>query len=108
MIKYTPEQEEKMYDMYKAAETADAREQVVLHLVSEWDKPKRSIIAKLSKMKIYISKARISKVTGNKPETKEQLVVKIEQRFGVEKDSFMGLEKAPKLVLTALLEKQPI
>jgi len=106
MIKYSPEQEEKMYDLYSAADTPEGREQVVMQLATEWGKPKRSIIAKLSKMKIYISKAKISKVTGRHPETKEQLVVKIEVRFGVEEGKFMGLEKAPKLVLKALLENQ--
>lgn len=103
MIKYTKEQETQMYDLYTAAETPEGRDLVVEALVSKWQKPKRSIIAKLSKMGIYISKAKISKVTGNKPETKEQLVRKIETRFGVEPEMFIGLEKAPKLVLVTLL-----
>ena len=107
MIKYTKEQEEFMYDAYSRADSAEQREHVVLSLVNKFNKPKRSIIAKLSKMGIYISKAKISKVLGSKPQTKEQLVTKIEQRFGVEPDEFMGLEKAPKLVLIALLTKNP-
>jgi len=104
MIKYTNEQEEEMFDSYSKANTPDERDVIVLHLVAKFGKPKRSIIAKLSKMGIYISKANISKVTGNKPETKEQLVAKIEDRFGVEDGAWIGLEKAPKLVLVGLLK----
>ena len=107
-IKYTEEQEEELGSTYAAADDADAREAVVMKYVKEWSKPKRSIIAKLSKMGIYISKANISKVTGNKPETKEQLVVRVEKRFGVEAGMFAGLEKAPKLVLKSLLEDKVV
>lgn len=107
MIKYTDEQEEELFTSYAGADNIDAREQIVILLAKKFNKPTRSIIAKLSKRGIYISKAKISKITGNKPETKEQLVAKIEQRFGVEVDSWMGLEKSPKMVLVALLVKNP-
>jgi len=103
-MKYTKEQEDEMYDKYKAATDAESREIVVLNLVKDWGFPKRSIIAKLSKMKIYVSKAKMSKLTGNKPETKEQIVSKIEHRFGVEDGAWIGLEKAPKMVLIGLLK----
>ena len=102
-IKYTEEQETVLFEKYSMATTAEERDEVVERLATEWSKPKRSIIAKLSKMGIYISKMRQSKVTGSKPETKEQMVAKIEHRFGVNDGDFMGLEKAPKLVLTKLL-----
>jgi len=46
----------------------------------------------------------MSKLTGNKPETKEQIVSKIEDRFGVEDGAWIGLEKAPKMVLIGLLK----
>ena len=107
-MKYTEKQEMELFEAYGNAETQELRDNVVERLANEWQKPKRSIIAKLSKMGIYVSKARISKVTGNKPETKEQLVAKIESRFGAEDGSFMGLEKAPKLVLTKLLSNKVI
>lgn len=102
-MKYTKEQDDEMYSKYKAAEDADARSLVVVTLAKKWDKPTRSIIAKLSKMGIYISKANISKVTGNKPETKEQIVTRIEKKWNVLEGTFIGLEKAPKLVLITLL-----
>jgi len=107
-MKYTNEQEAEMYDKYKAATDADMREAVVLKLVKDWGFPKRSIIAKLSKMGIYVSKAKISKLTGNKPETKEQLVGRIETRFDIIPGSWIGLEKAPKMVLVALLSCVPM
>jgi len=105
-MKYTKEQEDEMYIKYKEAADADAREVVVLKLVKDWGFPKRSIVAKLSKMGVYISKARVSKLTGNKPETKEQLVTKIEKRFSVGEGSWIGLEKAPKMVLIQLLNRK--
>lgn len=107
-IKYTPEQETELFEAYSVADSNDERDEVVMKYTTKFSKPKRSIIAKLSKMGIYVSKVRQSKVTGNKPETKEQLVTKIESRFGVEDGQFMGLEKAPKLVLVKLLTNQPL
>jgi hypothetical protein len=105
MIKYTKEQEIELLDAYSIAEDAEEREIVVMKFTTKFSKPKRSIIAKLSKMGVYVSKASISKVTGSKPETKEQLVTRIEDRFGVEDGDWIGLEKAPKLVLVGLLTK---
>jgi len=107
-MKYSKEQEAEMYTIYSLATDADQREAVVLKLVKIWGFPKRSIIAKLSKMGIYVSKAKMSKLTGNKPETKEQLVGRIETRFDIIPGSWIGLEKAPKMVLLALLKCIPI
>jgi len=104
VIKYTPEQESKLFDAYSVSVTNEQRDAVVLEYSTKFNKPVRSIIAKLSKMGIYISKVRQSKVTGNKPETKEQLVTKLEVKFNVNEGDFMGLEKAPKLVLVTLLK----
>jgi len=89
MIKYTEEQEKELFTAYSSANEAEQREAIVVAFATKWQKPKRSIIAKLSKMGIYISKAKISKVTGNKPETKEQLVRKIESRFGADIEEFI-------------------
>jgi hypothetical protein len=105
-VKYTEEQEKLLYNDYSQAKTPEERDAIIENYIVEFGKPKRSIIAKLSRMGIYISKAKISKVTGTKPETKEQLVAKIESRFGVGDGDFIGLEKAPKLVLTALLNRK--
>jgi hypothetical protein len=65
--------------------------------------PRRSIIAKLSKAGVYVVPTRISKVTGDVPETKVQLVKKIEEKLGI--DDLYGLDKAPKLTLLKILSR---
>ena len=74
---------------------------LLLAFADKWDKSERSIIAKLSKMGIYKSKVKLSKVTGSKCETKEQLVARIEVMYN--KVGLEGLDKAPKLTLLKLL-----
>ena len=99
--KHSKEQERELHDVYKECETQDEREDVVERYVLKWNKEKRSIIAKLSKMGIYKSRAKISKVTGATPETKMQLVARIETMLG--KQGLDGLDKAPKLTLLKIL-----
>lgn len=104
MIKYTPAQEQEMSRMYLACETQEERDECVQELAERYEKSERMIIAKLSKMEIYKKKPTVSKVLGTKPETKESLVRKLEEKFGYQNGDFDGLEKAPKLVLAKLLE----
>ena len=102
VIKYSAEQEKELYDNYLDADTEEQRLDVILKYQTKHNKSKRSVIAKLSKLGIYKSKAKVSTVTGSKPETKEQLVKRIEEKFdwvGLE-----GLEKAPKLTLLKMLK----
>ena len=99
--KYTEEQERELYDTYADAKTDEDRDLVVEQFINKYGKSKRSIIAKLSKMGIYVSKVKVSKVTGAKPETKEQLVKRIEEHLGI--GGLDGLDKAPKLTLLKLL-----
>lgn len=103
VVKYTHEQGDELHDAYIVADGDDERKDVVVKYARLWNKPTRSIIAKLSKMGVYKSIARTSKVTGDKPETKEQLVRKLESKFFAIDGAWAGLEKAPKLVLVALL-----
>jgi len=102
--KYSIKDEELMRKTYITDASQEERDEAVLDLAEQLGNTKRSIIAKLSKMRIYKSKARTSKVTGGKAETKEQLVRRIEERLGYELEEFEGLEKAPKLVLLKLLK----
>ena len=81
----------------------DARRTVIDEFAQKWNKTSRMIIAKLSKMDIYETKPNVSKVTGEKPQTKEQIVTKIEKLLNA--GSLDGLQKAPKLVLLALLRR---
>lgn len=105
VLKYTKEQEEEMYALYTAAETPEERDEVVERLMAMYGKTKKMIVAKLSKMEIYIKKPNTSKVTGGRPETKEKMVQRLEVKLGWPPGDFEGLEKAPKLVLQKLLEE---
>ena len=104
-VKYTEEQEAEMKELYEAAESDDERSAAVDTLASKYAKSRRMIIAKLSKMDVYVTKSRTSKVTGKKPETKEQMVRRLETKFRWAQGDFQGLEKAPKIVLQKLLEE---
>lgn len=101
--KYNEDQEQEMYALYTAAETHEERAKVVEFLATKYRKNTRMITAKLSKMDIYITVPRVSKVTGVKPETKEQMVRRLEKKFDWPSGDFAGLEKCPKVVLQKLL-----
>ena len=96
---YTETQERLMKNAYAAAENDDDRIMCVAGLANKLEKPKASIIAKLAKMGVYVSKKRVSKITKGDPRTKEQIVADISYETG---QDFSGLEKAPKLVLLRL------
>ena len=99
--KYTIKQEEQMKILYLAEDTQEGRDAVVEELAERWDRPKKSIIAKMSKAKYYVAKQNVSKLTGVKPETKEQLVRRLTIKH--QGKDLEGLEKAPKKVLLILL-----
>lgn len=111
MIKYTPEQEAELSEAYTAADTDEAREAVIEDFMRKHGKRKRSIIAKLSKMRdangltLYKAKERLSKVTNTKPITKENIVKEIEQLMKVEEGDLTGLDKAPKLTLMRIVNE---
>ena len=80
--KYSPEQERELHDGYVDAETDEQRDKIMLDFENKHFKSKKSIVAKLSKMGIYKTKLKVSKITGNEPETKKQLVAKLEKMYG--------------------------
>jgi hypothetical protein len=112
-IKYTPDQEDELKDGYNAinflaisdTQKHDEREIYILKYMAKHSKSKRSVIAKLSKMGIYIARPKISKVTGDKPETKEKMVSDIAIALGMNPEELEGLDKTPKLVLMKLRER---
>lgn len=106
-VKYTSDQEEELESGYKAYEEDDhdGREDFVLKYMAKHNKTKRSVVAKLSKMGIYINRPKQSKVTGGKPVTKEKLVEDIAVKLGFEPEELEGLDKTPKLVLIKLLKR---
>lgn len=69
-------------------------------------KPTKSVIAKLSAMKVYVPKVTISKVTGDKPKTKKAFAQDIADIL--ELPALPGLEKADKgtlMLISATLKE---
>jgi hypothetical protein len=95
---YTPEMEAVMVVRYVPTATQDERTAAVADLAVELNRTTRSIIAKLTTMKLYVPKAYRTK-TGAKPVRKEAIVRAIEGQIGCELD---GLEKATKNALVAI------
>jgi hypothetical protein len=89
---YTPEEEAKL----KAYPQKSPEE-----LAEELGKSKRSVIAKLSKLGVYVRPARVTKA-GDPIISKAELVAEIEQKLEAE---FPTLVKAGKEDLRALLER---
>ena len=94
--------EDELKNLYLSSEDYDERRELITTYAKKYDKTDRMVIAKLNKMGIYKPKPKISKVTGEKPQTKEQIVTKIAALIN---EDLEGLEKAPKLVLMRLLRK---
>lgn len=97
-VNYTPEATTAIVAAYAASPTIETVEK----LAAEYNKPKKSIIGKLSREGVYQKTAYITK-TGEKPVTKLELVAQISDHLGIE-EGLEGLEKAPKSILQKLLE----
>jgi hypothetical protein len=89
---YTAEQTALLVSEYNAGTAVEAIAVMVGHSV-------RSVIAKLSREKVYVAKA---KTKAEAKVTKAELIAKIEVAFGVEAGSMASLEKAAKEVLETL------
>lgn len=83
-VNYTAEMTAKVVEMYKAGEAVETIANAVGRTV-------RSVIAKLSREGVYASKA---KTAGAKRVTKADLVGKIAEAIGADKDALESLEKA--------------
>lgn len=104
-IKYTPEMEDMIRKDYTEATSDTERAEIVQEYVDLWGKTERMIIAKLSKMRIYKTVPKVSKVTGGPAMTKEQIVKRITRICKFEADDLLGMEKSPKLVLLKVFKK---
>jgi len=106
-LKYTRDQETELTEEYKAfhPDDHDGRETYILKFMAKHDKTKRSVTAKLSKLGIYIARPKVSKVTGEKAVTKEQMVNTVALKLGMDVGQLEGLDKAPKLTLQNLLKR---
>jgi mannose/cellobiose epimerase-like protein (N-acyl-D-glucosamine 2-epimerase family) len=103
--RYSKDMEDQLSTAYLGASTEEERKHVVLTYVEKWNLSEKSVIAKLAKMHIYEAVAKVSKVTGEAPKTKENIVKDIAKAMRVPLEEVIGLEKAPKLVLILLLGK---
>jgi hypothetical protein len=104
-VKYSEQDERFMAETYDPLASEAERDEAVEIIMRKLDKTKRMIVAKLSKMDLYVKKSRVSKVTGKSPETKEQMIRRLETKLGWPPGDFEGLEKAPKIVIQKLLEE---
>lgn len=92
---YTPEQTTQLVQGYQAGETVEA-------LATQLGKTVRSVVAKLSREGVYVSKTR---ATGQARVRKAELVDLLAAKCGVAPEVFESLEKANHDVLEALVAK---
>jgi hypothetical protein len=92
---YTPEQTQALVAGYQAGETVEV-------LAANMGKTVRSVVAKLSREKVYVAKTR---ATGQARVKKAELVDQLAVACGVAPEVFESLEKANHDVLEALVAK---
>jgi hypothetical protein len=93
---YTPEQTAAIVEAYQAASDYDEQQRVVAMWADEFGKTPASVRSKLVREGVYQKKEYKGK-TGEKAETKEEIVEDIARTLGVDADSKLGgLEKARK------------
>ena len=98
-INYTQEQVDFMKNTYSDQPTRET----VLQLADELDKSVKSIIGKLSREGVY-QKTEYLSITGERPVTKKQMVIKIAKELVGDSSKLEGLEKSPKADLKYLLD----
>lgn len=102
---YTEEETTELVEAYLLATNREEQEAVVAKYVEKFNKPKASIIMKLSKAGIYQPKQRVSSITGLRPKTKEDMVTELEEKLKVAPGFFRNLDKVPKTTLYNIMEK---
>ena len=100
---YTEEQVTTLVAAYKAAETEAERLATVAAYAETFGKTPASIRAKLVREGVYIAKEYKTK-TGDKPESKDDIVTDIARTLGVTVDAVGSLEKATKKALRLIRE----
>ena len=93
-VNYTAEMTAQVVEMYKAGEAVEA-------IANAVGRTARSVIAKLSREGVYESKA---KTAGAKRVTKADLVAKLAEAAGIEKDELETLEKGSHDALEKLVK----
>lgn len=93
-LNYTPEMTTTVIEGYKAGKTVEA-------LAAEVGRTVRSVIGKLSKEKVYVSK---EKTAGKREMLKAEMVTAISAEIGVAEEVLESLEKATGPALMAVLK----
>lgn len=75
----------------------------VEELADHFNKPKRSIIGKLSKEGVYLKKVYKTK-GGESPVTKKEMIHNLSKIINADPEKLQGLEKAPKIELEYLIK----
>lgn len=99
-MEYTEENTVLLVNKYLEAENKD---EVILELMELFEKPKKSIIGKLSKEGVYQRKTYKTK-QGKDPISKKEYIDKIAQALGTDPELIQGLTKTPKLELEFLAD----
>lgn len=99
---YTEDQVSKMVSDYSAADTDQARAEVVDSLAEEFGKSVASIRSKLVREGVYVKKERTTK-TGQPVVSKAELVQHIADAMGEDVEVIESLEKATKVTLQKVL-----
>lgn len=98
VVNYTPEMTAELVAAYSANPTRET----VAEFATKFGKTTKSIVAKLSREKVYVKPAAVSK-DGEPVAKKDALVERIAEAMDVPSEKLEGLEKAPKLVLKMVL-----
>ena len=101
MAIYTEEQTKYMIEFYQAAADKLA---AVLQLAEQLDRPKKSIIGKLSKEGVY-QKIKYKTKGGEDPVTKKEMLAELAELLEIDLEDIQGMEKSPKLELKLILDK---
>lgn len=96
-MNYNEEQTKRIVEAYKSSPNRETVEA----LAKELSKSIKSIIGKLSREGVYRREIYKTK-TGELPVTKVEIVSNIADDLGLEVESLLGLEKAPKAILKKL------
>lgn len=100
-VNYTPEMEQVLSEVYDPQADEATRSKQIDEIVTKVGRNRRSVIAKLSRMGIYVPKEYKNK-RGEKPVSKAVYVAAIAAECGKTEDQFDSLAKATKPVLVAV------
>ncbi len=95
MTNYTQEQTTQLVEEYKAGTTVE-------QLANMLGRSTRSIVAKLAREGVYKPKA---KATGERAQTRSELVMLLEVKLGISCGTLSSLEKCDKTQLVLLISK---